>query len=53
MQPMESLAEFYKRKFDWIPDNLRNEIGHFNIFKLVPFVGTNAKPVPYKRRDFF
>ena len=50
---MEGLKEFYQRKFDWIPDNLRNELGHFNIFKLEPFVGNNAKPIPYKRRDFF
>lgn len=32
---------------------MRNELGHFNIFKLEPFVGKNAKPLPYKRRDFF
>lgn len=53
MDKVESLEEFYKNKFDWMPDNIRNEIGHFNVFKLDPFVGSNAKPVPYKRRDFF
>jgi AraC-like DNA-binding protein len=53
MNKVESLEEFYKRKFDFIPDNLRKEIGHFNIFKLEPFAGKNAKPVPYKRRDFY
>ncbi|WP_228235584.1 helix-turn-helix domain-containing protein [Allomuricauda sp. M10] len=53
MQAVESLEDFYKRKFDWIPDNLKNEIGHFNIFKLEPFTGKNARPVPYKRRDFY
>lgn len=50
---METLEEFYKRKFDWIPDNLRKDIGHFNIFKLDPFIGRNAKPIPYARRDFY
>ncbi len=50
---METLEEFYKRKFDWIPDNLRKDIGHFNIFKLDPFIGKNARPIPYARRDFY
>lgn len=36
-----------------MPDNIRNEIGHFNVFKLDPFVGTNARPVPYQRRDYY
>ncbi len=53
MDKSESLEEFYKRKFDWMPDNIRREIGHFNVFRLDPFVGDKAKPVPYKRRDFY
>lgn len=53
MGKVESIEEFYKRKFDWLPDNIRGEIGHFNVFKLAPFVGEYAKAVPYKRRDFF
>ena len=53
MDKIETLEEFYKRKFDWMPDNIRNEIGHFNVFKLDPYVGDQAKPVPYKRRDFY
>lgn len=52
MDKIEKLEEFYKRKFNWVPDNLRNEIGHFNVFRLDHFVGKRAKPVPYKRRDF-
>ena len=53
MSKIESIEEFYKRKFNWLPDNLRNEIGHFNVFKLEPFVGDKAKPVPYQRRDYY
>ncbi|MDE3213168.1 MAG: helix-turn-helix transcriptional regulator, partial [Bacteroidota bacterium] len=45
--------EFYQRKFDWIPDNIRKEIGHFNVFPLDPFVGNKARPIPYKRRDYY
>lgn len=53
MSKVETIEEFYKRKFDWMPDNIRNEIGHFNVFKLDPFVGDKAQPVPYKRRDYY
>ena len=53
MDKIETIEEFYKRKFDWMPDNIKNEIGHFNVFRLEPFVGEKAQPVPYKRRDFY
>jgi AraC-like DNA-binding protein len=53
MNKVETIEDFYKRKFDWIPDNLKNEIGHFNVFSLEPFIGDKAQPVPYKRRDFY
>jgi len=53
MDKVETLLDFYKRKFDWVPENIRNEIGHFNVFKLEAFTGDKAQPVPYKRRDFY
>lgn len=53
MNKIETIEEFYKRKFDWMPDNIKKEIGHFNIFKLEPLVGSNATSIPYKRRDYF
>jgi AraC-like DNA-binding protein len=53
MEKIESLEAFYQRKFDWIPDNIRNEIGHFNVFQHEPIEIGKLKPVPYKRRDFF
>ena len=53
MSKVETIEEFYKRKFDWVPDNLRNEIGHFNIFPLAPYKDGVPKTLPYKRRDFF
>ena len=49
LSKVETIEEIYKRKFDWMPENIRNEIGHFNVFKLDAFVGSNAQPVPYKR----
>ena len=53
MSKVETIEEFYQNKFAWMPDNIRNEIGHFNVFKLEPFVGNNAKSIPYKRRDYY
>ena len=53
METVESLEEFYKRKFDWMPDNIRNEIGHFNVFAHEPVEIGKTKPLAYKRRDFY
>src|SRR6516164_1747699 len=53
MNTVETLEEFYKRKFGWMPDNFRNGIGHFNVFALKPILGDKPQPVPYKRRDFY
>jgi AraC family transcriptional regulator, transcriptional activator of pobA len=53
MEKTESIEEFYKRKFDWIPENIRNEIGHFNVFNHEPIVVGKSKSIPYKRRDFY
>ncbi|MFN8354064.1 MAG: helix-turn-helix domain-containing protein [Spirosomataceae bacterium] len=50
MNNTESLEEFYRRKFEWIPEGLSKDIGHFNVFHLPLLPG---KPVPYRRRDFY
>ncbi|WP_080054470.1 helix-turn-helix domain-containing protein [Spirosoma aerolatum] len=58
MNDIETIDELYKRKFDeeafhWIPNPIRHEIGHFNVIRLEPLVDGKAKPVPYKRRDYY
>ena len=53
MKNIESLEDFYKRKFNWMPDNIRNEIGHFNLFRLEPYVEGKPTNIPYRRRDFY
>lgn len=53
MDKTESLEAFYKRKFDWVPDNVRKEIGHFNLFPLEPVPKGQRKPLPYRRRDYY
>jgi AraC-like DNA-binding protein len=53
MNKIQTIEEFYKEKNFWMPDTLRNAFGHFNVFRLEPFVGSNASPVPYRRRDYY
>lgn len=52
-EKVESLETFYKRKLKWVPENLKNEIGHFNVFKFKPIKKGKPNPIPYSRRDFF
>ncbi|NQX38881.1 AraC-type DNA-binding protein [Pedobacter steynii] len=53
MSKTESLEDFYREKFNWLPDNLQEGIGHFNVFNLENHLGPNAVPVKYSRRDFY
>jgi AraC-like DNA-binding protein len=53
MEKIESIEDFYKRKYDWIPENLKSEIGHFNVFAHEPIDPNKSKSLPYKRRDFY
>ncbi|HEU4554116.1 MAG TPA: helix-turn-helix transcriptional regulator [Chitinophaga sp.] len=49
----ESLQEFYQHKFNFLPNNLQQDIGHFNVFRLEDCVGPHGTPVKYRRRDFY
>lgn len=53
MENKESLEEFYRRKFNWMPENVRKDIGHFNMFRLEPFVEGKPTAIPYRRRNFY
>jgi AraC family transcriptional activator of pobA len=53
MDKLESIEDFYRNKALFMPDNLKKEIGHFNVFVLDDFMGCSAKPIPYSRRDYF
>ncbi|MBC7921888.1 MAG: helix-turn-helix transcriptional regulator [Ferruginibacter sp.] len=53
MTKTETLEDFYKKKFNWLPDNLQQDIGHFNVFRLEDCLGAGAVPVQYSRRDFY
>ena len=53
MKLTETLEDFYTIKVNGMPENLRKEIGQFNVFKLDDFVGNACKPFPYTRKDFY
>jgi AraC family transcriptional activator of pobA len=53
MKKTETIEDFYKQKFNWMPENLRKEIGHFNVFRMEDCIGPNSQPVAYSRRDYY
>jgi AraC family transcriptional regulator, transcriptional activator of pobA len=53
MDKIEEIEDLYRRKFSSIPESIYKEIGHFNVFRLEPYIGNKANPIPYKRQDFY
>lgn len=53
MRTIETIEEFYKNKFDWIPENIKNDIGHFNVLHHETTAPGKPRILPYKRRDFY
>ncbi|MBA9078265.1 helix-turn-helix domain-containing protein [Rufibacter quisquiliarum] len=50
MAPTETLEEFYQHKFNGLPENLKKDVGHFNVFRLEDCALT---PANNSRRDFY
>ncbi|MBS7563316.1 helix-turn-helix transcriptional regulator [Mucilaginibacter sp. Bleaf8] len=53
MANAETLEEFYQRKFNHIPENLGQDIGHFNVFDMEDCHRHIQQPIQYARRDFY
>lgn len=53
MEKAQTIEDFYRSKINWMPDNLKKGIGHFNVFRLDDFNESNARQMPYNRRDYF
>lgn len=53
MKKNETIEGFYKRKFELIPENIKKEIGHFNVFEHELIEAGKSKPTPYARRDYY
>jgi AraC family transcriptional activator of pobA len=49
----EKLEDFYKTRLDYLPDNLSQDLGHFNVFDMEKCVGHGRTPVKYNRRDYY
>lgn len=48
----ESLEDFYKNKFNYLPDNLKHDLGHFNVFRLEDCLNDDTA-MNYSRKDFY
>ncbi|OGX90802.1 helix-turn-helix domain-containing protein [Hymenobacter coccineus] len=53
MPEHHTLEDFYRVKANWLPENLRQDIGHFNVFRLEDYVGPGVVSLPYSRKDFY
>ena len=53
MEPLETIADFYERKFDQKFEGINSELGHFNVFRLEDCNAPGRPPVQYSRRDFY
>jgi AraC-like DNA-binding protein len=53
MEKIQTVEDFYKSKFNWMPDNLKKEMGHFNVFRRDEFLCCKKRAVPYSRKDYY
>lgn len=53
MQKTETIEEFYRHKFNHLPDNEQPDVGQVNVFRLEECLAPDVNPVAYSRRDFY
>lgn len=53
MSITETLEDFYQQKFSYLPENLKQDLGHFNVFRLEDCHDADSPPINYSRRDFY
>jgi len=53
MPETESLEDFYRHKFNGMPENLQRDVSHFNVFRTEDTTGPGCTPPRYARRDFY
>lgn len=53
MDQIYTVEDFYRAKLNWMPENLKNELGHFNVFRLSDFVHNSTKCESYVRKEYF
>lgn len=53
MAKTETLEDFYNNKFNWMLQGLKQDLGHFKVFRIEDCVGPGKQPMQYNRRDFY
>jgi AraC family transcriptional regulator, transcriptional activator of pobA len=53
MPRTETLEDFYQGKLNLMPEGLKQDHGHFNVFRVEDCVAPGSQPVQYSRRDFY
>ena len=53
MKQTHTIEDFYRYRFNAVPDRLRQEIGHCNVFTIEDYVAHNAESIPFIRRDYY
>lgn len=53
MESIETLADFYRLKFNQQPSGLHQQATHINVFRLEDCIGQGATPIQYSRRDYY
>ncbi|UFH56559.1 AraC family transcriptional regulator [Spirosoma sp. KNUC1025] len=53
MKKTETIEDFYQQKFNWLPQNLHQDMMRFNVFRLEDCLKADAAPMQYSRRDFY
>ena len=53
MLKTETLNEFYRHKFNSVPDTVPLNMGQANVFRLEDALAPSGRPVQYSRRDFY
>jgi len=54
MRKLESIQEFYQTRHNWLPEDIKNNLGHFNVFELqYPYIGKGAEDLEYGRREWY
>lgn len=53
MSTTETLADFYRHKFNEIPEILPKDLGQFNVFSMEDHGTAGKPPIRYARRDYY
>lgn len=53
MTKIETIEDFYRKKKKPVPENIKGDIGHFNVFKMEDFSMSRQGTVQYNRRNYY